>query len=132
MESCMSCHEMRCDSPCTMRPSPHRLPHTTPQPMCDTRSVWMTSNDHFQKKYLFVYKPKAFWMLHHNNHFIFKIMRLYVGNGFLLSPRGLHNPKHFYGLSPLGTISDHIWRAFHPREDLSLLANTRHIFSLPF
>ena len=126
----MSCLEMRCNSPCTMRSSPHRLPHITPKPMCEKPSFWMTSNDHFQIS--FVYKPKAFWMIHHNNHFIFKIMRLYVGSGFLVSHHGLRKPRHFYGLASIGTISDHNWRAFHPREDLSLLTETRHIFSLPF
>ena len=43
----------------------------------------------------------------------------------------LANP-HFCGLSPLGTMYDYYWLAFHPREDLSLIANTWHIFSLPF
>ena len=61
-----------------------------------------------------------------------KSIRLYVGRGFLVSHRGFRKPRHFYGLSLLGTMSDHNWLAFHPREDLSLLANTRHIFSLPF
>ena len=32
------------------------------------------------------------------------------------------------GLSLLGTMSDHNWRVFHPRGDLSLLVDTRHIF----
>ena len=59
-------------------------------------------------------------------------MRLYVGSGFLVSYRRLRKLRHFYGLSSLGTMSDHNLWAFHPREDLSLLANTRHIFSLPF
>ena len=58
-------------------------------------------------------------MIHHNDQ-------------FLLSHRRLRKPRQFYGLSPLGTMFDHNWRVFHPRGDLSLLANTRHIFSLPF
>ena len=45
---------------------------------------------------------------------------------------GIRKLKHFYGLSPLGTMSDHNWRAFYPMDDLFILANTRHIFSLPF
>ena len=61
-----------------------------------------------------------------------KSMRLYVVSGFLVSHRGLRKPRQFYGLSPLGTMFDHNWRAFHLREDLSFLANTRHIFSVPF
>ena len=101
MESYMSCHEMRCNSPCTMCSSPHRLPHTTPQPMCDRPSFWMTSNDHFQNKFHLFINPKAFWMIHHNDHFIFKIhfmfkiMHLYVGSGFLVSHHELHKPRHF-------------------------------------
>ena len=128
----MSCHEMRCDSSCTMRRSPHRLPHTTPKSMCDKPSFWMTSNDHFSKQISFVYKLKAFWMINHNDHFIFKTMFLFVGSGFLVFQRGLRKPIHFYGLSPPRTMSNHNWRVFHPRGDLSLLVDTRHIFSLPF
>ena len=56
-------------------------------------------------------------------------MCLLKGIGFLVSHRGLHKPRHFYGLSLLRTMSDHNWRVFHPRGDLSLLADTRHIFS---
>ena len=59
-------------------------------------------------------------------------MRLYVGSGVWVLHHGLRKPRHFYTLSPLGTMSDHNWKAFHLREDLSLLANTRHIYSLPF
>ena len=128
----MSCHEMRCDSSCTMRSSAHRLPYTTPKPMCDKPSFWITSNDHFQKKNSFVYKPKAFWMIHHNDHFIFKILHLFMGSRFLVSHRGLYKPRHFYGFSPLETMSDHNWRVFYSRGDLSLLVDTRHIYSLPF
>ena len=59
-------------------------------------------------------------------------MRLYVGSGFLVSHRRVRKPIHFYDISPLGTMSDHNWHDFNPMEDLSLLANIRHIFSLPF
>ena len=51
MEFYISCHEMRCGSSCTMRRSPHRLPHTTPKPMFAKPSFRMTSNDHFQNKF---------------------------------------------------------------------------------
>ena len=70
-------------------------------------------------------------MIHLNDHFIFKTMCLFVGSEFLASHHRLHKPRPFYYLSPLGTMSNHNWRVFHPREFLSLLANTRHIFSLP-
>ena len=86
----------------------------------------------FQKQISFVDKQKDFGMIHHNDHFIFKIMRLFVGSGFLVSHHKLYKPRHFYGISQLGTMSDHNWWVFHLRGDLSLLADTRHIFSLPF
>ena len=89
----------------------------------------MTSNNNFQNNFhLFI----------NQNHFrcyismiilLSKSMCLCVGNGFFMSHHRLRKPKHFYDLSPLGTMSDHNWRAFHLREDLSLLANTWHIFS---
>ena len=71
-------------------------------------------------------------MTQHNDNFIFKIMHPFVGSGFLVAYYRLRKLKHFYGLSPLGTMSDHNWRAFHQREDLSLFDYTWHIFSLPF
>ena len=49
-----------------------------------------------------------------------KSMRLFIGSGFLVSYHGLRKPIHFYGLSPLGTMSDYNWQVFHPRGDLSL------------
>ena len=59
-----------------------------------------------------------------------KSMSLFVGSGFLVSHRRLRKLRHFYSLSLLGTMSDHNWRVFHPRGDLSLLADTQHIFSI--
>ena len=67
-------------------------------------------------------------MIHHSDHFIFKIMRLFVGSGFLVSHRWLCKPRHFYGLSTLGTMFDHNWWVFHSREDLFLLDDTQHNF----
>ena len=69
-------------------------------------------------------------MIHLNDHLIFKTMCLVVGSEFFVSHRSLHKPKQFYGLSPLGTMSNHNSQVFHSRGVLSLLANTRHIFSL--
>ena len=51
-----------------------------------------------------------------------------MGRGFLVSHHGLRKSKHFYSLSSLGTMSNHNWCAFHPRKDLFLLTDTRHIF----
>ena len=57
-----------------------------------------------------------------------------MDSGFFVSHHGLRKPIHFYGLSLLGTMSDHNWRVFHPMGYLSLLAipNTRifHFFFL--
>ena len=61
-----------------------------------------------------------------------KSIHLFMDSGFLVSHSRLCKPRHFYGLSPLGTMFDHNWRVFHLREDLSLFVDTRHIFSLPF
>ena len=44
-----------------------------------------------------------------------KFMRLFVGSIFLVSHRRLSRPRHFYNLSPLGTMSDHNWRVFFTR-----------------
>ena len=60
MESYMSCHEMRCDSSCTMRLSPQCLSYTTPKPMCDKSSFRMTSNDHFQNNFFLFINQKIF------------------------------------------------------------------------
>ena len=59
-----------------------------------------------------------------------KSMCLFVGRGFLVSHRGLLKPRHFYDLSPLGTMSYYNWQVFHSRGDLSLLVDTRHTFSV--
>ena len=59
-----------------------------------------------------------------------KSMCLFVGSGFLVSHRRLRKLRHFYDLSPIGTMSDHNWQVFHPRGDLSLLIDTWHIFSV--
>ena len=47
-----------------------------------------------------------------------------------MSRRRLRKPRHFCGLSLLGTMSNHNWWVFHSRENLSLLADTWHIFSV--
>ena len=60
MEPYTPCHEMRCDSSCTMNPSPHRLLHTMPKPMCEKLSFWMKSNDHFQNKFHLFINQKLF------------------------------------------------------------------------
>ena len=89
-------------SPTPSNPSPNRLPHTTPKPMCDKTFILDEQNS-------FAYKPKAFWMIHHNDHFIykihfmFKIIHLCVGSKFLVPHHRLRNldtfmPFHRWGL----------------------------------
>ena len=115
MECYMSCHEMRCDSSCTTRPSPHRLPHTMLKPMCEKPSFWMTSNDHFQNKFhLFINQELFGWCLTMIILYS-KPMHLFVGSEFLVSHHKLRKPKNFYSLSLLGTMSDHNWWVFHLR-----------------
>ena len=98
-------------------PSPYQLHHTMPKPMRDKTSFWMTSNDHFQNKFHLFIKQKLFffffWMIHVSDHFIFKTMHLFVGSKFWVSHHRLRKPRHYYDLSPLGTMSDHNWRVFH-------------------
>ena len=59
-------------------------------------------------------------------------MFLWVADFWCLTP-GSANPNSFKSLSPLGTMFDHNWRAFHLRGYLSLLSipNT-HIFHFLF
>ena len=123
---------MRYDSLYTMCLSPHRLPHTTPKPMCDKPSFWMISNDHLKKNFHLFKNQKLFGWYITMTIFHLKSMHLYVGIRFLVSHRELQKPKHFYNLSPLRTMSNHNWQVFHLRGDLSFLTDTQHIFSLPF
>ena len=92
-------------------PSPYRLPsHLSPYQLLykmprsmrnKIHHFWITSNDHFYKTNLFVFKPKAFWMLHLNDYLYKKLTCLVVGSKFLVSCRRLRTPRHFYGISPL-------------------------------
>ena len=70
-------------------------------------------------------------MLHLNNHLYTKLMCLFMDSEFLVSHCRLRTPKHFYGLSLLELCLTTINEVFHPRGCLSLLAITRHKFSLP-
>ena len=131
-------HHVPCteSSPISSNPSPNRLPHTTPQPMCDKPSFWMTSNDHFQKKKSIVCKPKTFWMIHHNDnfifkiHFMFKIMHLCVGSRFLVSHCGSANPKTFIAFHHWGLCLTIIGRLFTRGRiyPLLLIPNTYFIY----
>ena len=69
-------------------------------------------------------------MIHLNDHLYSKPCS-FCGKRIFGVHHRLSKPRHFYGISPLWTMSDHNWGVFYHRGDLSLLANTRHIFSLP-
>ena len=104
--------------------SSHRFLHTMPKPMCTEKPLfWMTSND--------LYKPKYFWMIHYNDLFIFKIHApfLWVVD-FLCLTVGSTNPYTFTAFYRWGLCLTIISRFFTPSGDLSLLADTRHIFSI--
>ena len=97
---------------------------------CEKPSFWMTSNDHFKNYFHLFINQKLFGLYITIIILYSKSMRLFVGSGFLVSHRGLRKLRNFYDLSPLGTMFDHNWQVFHPRVDLSLLADTQHIFSI--
>ena len=120
----MPCHEMRCDSSCTMSPSPHRLPHTTPKPMCEKPSFWMIFNDHFQNKFhLFINQELFGWYLTMN-----LCAFLWVADFWCLTT-GSANPDTFTVFHRWRLCLTIIGRSFTRGGDLS---DTRHIFSLPF
>ena len=97
---------------------------------CEKPSFWMTSNVHFKSQFHLFINQNIFGLYITMIILYSKFMCLFMGSGFLVSHHGLGKPKHFYDLSLLGTMSNHNWRVFHSRGDLSLLANTRHMFSV--
>ena len=70
-------------------------------------------------------------MLQLNDHLYTKVMCLFVGSEFLVSHRRLRTPRHFYGLLPLELCLTTTNESFTRGGCLSLLAITRHKFSLP-
>ena len=90
----------------------------------------MTSNNHFQNQFNLFINQKLFGIYITMIILYSKSMHLFMGSGFLVSHPELRKPRHVYGLSLLGTMSDHNWWVFHPRGDLSLLVDTWHIFSI--
>ena len=77
----------------------------------------------------FVYKPKAFWMLHLNDHFIYKTHVYFRTVNFSVASQS----SHTYTFSRAFTVRilyNHKYQVFHPRGYLSFLVIiTRHIFS---
>ena len=66
------------------------------------------------------------------NLFTFSLttMRLLWVMDFWCCTNELHKPRHFYGFSPLGTMSDHNLMGLSPWGNLSQLDDTRHIIIL--
>ena len=83
--------------------SPYRLLPYIAMPMCDKiHHIWIISNDHFYKTNSFVFKPKAFWMLHLNNHlYIQNHVSFYGQRISRVSPQASHAFLHFHELPPL-------------------------------
>ena len=109
-----------------MRLSPHRLPHTTPKPMCDKPSFWMTSNDHFQNKFHLFINQKLFgWYITMIILYSKPCAFLWVADFWchIADSTNLDTFTAFHRWGLCLTIID---------ESFTRLANTRHIFSLPF
>ena len=68
----------------------------------------------------FVFKPKAFWMLHLNDHFIFKTMCLLWAANFGVAPQALHAYTLSRALT-VGIMYNHIYRGLSP-EGVSISA----------
>ena len=80
------------------------------------------------KQNSFVYKPKAFWILHLNYHFIYKTHVSFWAVNFSVAPQA----SHAYTFSQaflVGIMYNHKYWVFHPMGYLSLLSITRHKFS---
>ena len=90
---------------------------------------WTTSNDHFIKQIHFFSNQKLFGS--------YTSMIIYIQNScvfcgeFLVSHSRLRTLKHFHRLLPLELCLTTNTRSFTPMGYLSLLAITRHQFSLP-
>ena len=78
----------------------------------------------------FVFKPKAFWMLHLNDHLYSKPCVFLVDSEFSESHCRLCTPSYtFTSFHHWTHMDNQKYRGFQPRGYLSLLAITRHIFS---
>ena len=77
----------------------------------------------------FVYKPKSFWMLHLNYHFIYKTHESFRTMNFSVASQASH-AFTFSRAFTVGILYNHKYRVFHSRGYLSFLVIiTRHIFS---
>ena len=62
----------------------------------------------------------------------YQVPCVFVGSEFLVSYRRLRKPRHFYGLSPLGTMSDHNWQVFTRVGIYPFLLYLTHVFFISF
>ena len=80
----------------------------------------------------FVYKPKAFWMLHLNDNFIYKTHVSFRATNSSVAPQASHS-YIFSQAFIVAILYNYKYRVFHLRGYLSMLAITRHKFSsFPF
>ena len=110
-------------------------PESSPTPshmhMPSVKSYLCSINDHFSK-------TKAFCLINQNPldklrySLVFTKSRVFLWYRIFGVSLMLLKPRHFYGLSPLGTMFDHNWRVFHLRGYLSILAISNTYFSFPF
>ena len=80
----------------------------------------------------FVYKPKAFWIMHPNDHFTFKTMCLFVGSEFLVSHHRLCKPRHFTAFHRWGLCLTIIGWSFTRGGFYPCLLAPNTYFILPF
>ena len=97
-------------------------------PMCDTiHHLWITSNDHFTKQIHLFSNQKLFgcytsMIIHIQNSCVFC-----EATNFRGLTAGFRTPSNTFWTFTMG-VFDPV-RVFHPRENLALLAITRHKFS---
>ena len=113
-------------------PCPEFSPTPSHMHMPSVKSYLCSINGHFSK-------TKAFCLINQNPldklrySLVFTKSRVFLWYRIFGVSLMLRKPRHFYGLSPLGTMSDHNWRVFHPRGYLSILAiSNTHIFHFLF
>ena len=104
--------------------------HTMQKPMRDKiHHLWITSKDHFTKQICLFSNQNPFGS--YTSLIICIQTHLYfVGNEFSGSHCRLRTPFDTFWTFTVGVSKP--FRVFHPRENLALLAITRHKFSLPF
>ena len=98
--------------------------------MCDkTHHLWITSNDHFTKQ-INLFSNQKFFECYTSMIIYIQNSCVFCGSEFSGSHRRLRAPSDTFWTFIVG-VSQPVW-VFHSRDNPTLLAITRHKFSLPF